>query len=407
MKRWSWSIVGYALSLLLAFALPAWCVAQDLPSGAQMTPAAEAQLRDVLKQALPAGLADKDVALHYQKLEEATFKLNDRNERERERVLREWYRAQPNNLSPRWNLGMLLIEKGSAAPEGFGIMEQIYQDTKEPIAAMRVRIKLAESYLDYGKYQNAQRMLNEANGLIAEDMKRQRPPEARYWPIRAQMEFAITQARYFQYQGRYGEALKFSQQGLTKGVELAASHDRYVSQWLANFSRNIHANAAVSHAMIQMHMGATSDAEESLRSALALFKSYGFTDQHLWHLYRTTADLYFIQGRFQDSLDTANKVKAMVAASGLKENTGQSLWTATRVVRALAGLERWQDLVALTDQLDKAIANDPALKPIAALTEAPIAKSAPGERAAVHDDDPLCRQMTVCVSSHARRNGSQ
>src|SRR4051794_7031269 len=32
---------------------------------------------------------------------------------------------------------------------------------------------------------------------------------------------------------------------------------------------------------------------------------------------------------------------------------------------------------------------------------------APGERAAVHDDDPLWRQMTVSVSSHARRNGSQ
>src|SRR6476620_7300074 len=32
---------------------------------------------------------------------------------------------------------------------------------------------------------------------------------------------------------------------------------------------------------------------------------------------------------------------------------------------------------------------------------------APGERAAVHDDEPLWRQMTVSVSSHARRNGSQ
>ena len=32
---------------------------------------------------------------------------------------------------------------------------------------------------------------------------------------------------------------------------------------------------------------------------------------------------------------------------------------------------------------------------------------APGERAAVHDDDPLCRHTTVSVSSHARRNGSQ
>lgn len=368
MKDFSSYFAKRLVCVIAAFGLMTHAVcAQELPSGAEMTPAVEAQLREVLKQALPAGLADKDVALHYQKLEDATFKLNDRNERER--VLREWYRTQPNNLSPRWNLGMLLIEKGSAAPEGFGIMEGIYQDTKEPIAAMRVRIKLAGSFLDYGKYQNAQRMLTEASGLIAEDMKRQRPPEGRYWPVRVQMEFAIAQAQYFQYQGRYGEALKFSQQALSKGVELAASHDRYVSPWLANFSRSNHANAAVSHAMIQMQMGATSDAEESLRSALALFKSYGFTDQHLWHLYRTTADLYFIQGRFQDSLDTANKVKAMVAASGLKENTAQSLWTVNRVIRALAGLERWQDLVAQTDQLDKITANDPALKPIAALTE--------------------------------------
>lgn len=341
--------------------------AEDLPSGVPISAAVEAQLRDVLKQTLPAGLSDKDVALFYQKQEDATFRLPDRVERER--VLRDWYRAQPNNLSPRWNLGMLLIEKGSSAAEGFGIMEGIYQDTKEPIAAMRVRIKLAQSYLEFGKYQNAQRMLSEAQALIAEDLKRQRPPERRYWPVRVQMEFAIAQARYFQYQGRYAEALKFSQEALTKGVELAASYDRYVSQWLANFSRSNHANAAVSHAMIQMQMGATLDAEDSLRSALALFKSYGFTDEHLWHLYRTTADLYFIQGRFQDSLDTANKVKAMIAARGLKENSAQSLWSVNRAVRALAGLERWQELVAQTDQLDKITANDPVLKPIAALTE--------------------------------------
>src|SRR6266550_4434699 len=32
---------------------------------------------------------------------------------------------------------------------------------------------------------------------------------------------------------------------------------------------------------------------------------------------------------------------------------------------------------------------------------------APGERAAVHDDEPLCRHTTVSVSSHARSNGSQ
>src|ERR1700704_3316613 len=32
---------------------------------------------------------------------------------------------------------------------------------------------------------------------------------------------------------------------------------------------------------------------------------------------------------------------------------------------------------------------------------------APGERAALHDDDPLWRQTTVSVSSHARSTGSQ
>mgnify|MGYP006175881099 CR=1 FL=1 len=39
------------------------------------------------------------------------------------------------------------------------------------------------------------------------------------------------------------------------------------------------------------------------------------------------------------------------------------------MIRALAGLERWQDLVAQTDQLDKITANNTVLKPIAALTE--------------------------------------
>jgi hypothetical protein len=82
-------------------------------------------------------------------------------------------------------------------------MEGIDQDTKEPIAAMRVRIKLAQSYLDFGKYQNAQRMLSDAQALIAEDLKRQGSPERRYWSVRVQMEFAIAQTRYFQYQGRY------------------------------------------------------------------------------------------------------------------------------------------------------------------------------------------------------------
>src|SRR6478752_10461252 len=34
-------------------------------------------------------------------------------------------------------------------------------------------------------------------------------------------------------------------------------------------------------------------------------------------------------------------------------------------------------------------------------------RGAPGERAAVHDDEPLCKHTTVSVSSHARRIGSQ
>ena len=35
------------------------------------------------------------------------------------------------------------------------------------------------------------------------------------------------------------------------------------------------------------------------------------------------------------------------------------------------------------------------------------ASGAPGERAAVHEDDPLCRQSTVSVSAHTRSTGSQ
>jgi hypothetical protein len=195
MKPVSLWLVRHVVTGLCAFTLQSVGFAQDLPSSSQTSPTVEAQLRQLLRQPLPSGLIDKEISQRYQELESATFKLNDRNERER--VLRDWWRAQPNNLSPRWNLGMLLIEKGSGANEGFAIMEKIYQDTKDQIAAIRVRIKLAETYLDYGKYQNAQRMLAEANGLLTEELKRQRGPEGRYWQVRSQMESAITQAKYF------------------------------------------------------------------------------------------------------------------------------------------------------------------------------------------------------------------
>jgi hypothetical protein len=66
MKHWPSSIVQYALSLMCALAWLVWCVAQDLPSGAQITPAVDVQLLDVLKQALLVGLSEKDVAQHYQ-----------------------------------------------------------------------------------------------------------------------------------------------------------------------------------------------------------------------------------------------------------------------------------------------------------------------------------------------------
>lgn len=357
-----------ALLLAVVCALgAATASAQEWGGAAQMAPSQQAQLKDLLEQKPAAGWADKDLAQFFQKQEEAAFKLGDAPARER--VLRDWAAAQPGNISPRWNLGMLLIDKGSGATEGFALMEQIYRDSQEPIAAIRVRIKLAGAYLEYGKYTQSKRLLDEAKQRIDEEIKRPRGVEGRYWQVRSQMEYAIAMAQYFQYQGQYAQALAWSQQALTQGDELATTHDRHVSAWLANFSRSNHANAAVSNAMILMQMGDLFAAEEALRHAQGLFKRYGFSEQHLWHLQRTVADLYFLQGRFADSLLIANQVKSAIRAAGWKDNTAQMLWAENRISRALAGQERWQEIVEQRTRIDKSIANDPALKPIAALTE--------------------------------------
>lgn len=64
----------------------------------------------MLQRELPAGLSPQEVSRFFQQQEEAAFKPSDSIAREK--VLRQWVRAQPDNSSPRWNLE---ISKSQAA----------------------------------------------------------------------------------------------------------------------------------------------------------------------------------------------------------------------------------------------------------------------------------------------------
>ena len=138
-------LISIALTLLAYFG----CQAQELPSAKKFSNQENIELRQLIEQEPPTNLPYGKLSEFFQKQEEASFKLNDQNSREK--ILRNWMKAQPENISPRWNLGMSLIFVGGRAQEGFELMEQIYRDTtitKDAIATIRVRIKLAEAYLE-------------------------------------------------------------------------------------------------------------------------------------------------------------------------------------------------------------------------------------------------------------------
>ncbi len=352
---------GFALLTLTAATLSA----QELTSLKKISPTEAQELRELLKQPLPTGMAKQSIDQWFQARDAAAFRLGDPNEHER--VLRAWLEAAPS-IDSKWTLGSFLMSNSNTPQEGFALMEDVLKEQTHPVHQVRIRARLAMGYLDEHKLKKAQSLLEPASTLITNDFGRYRANAIGYWSVRAEMEFFRTKSRLLLRQGHFDAAIDNAQKARAKGAELR-QWENLTSERQKNYGRSWHVSAATEVAVAQISAGRLYEAEESLREALALLKNYGFTEDQMTHFYRWVADLYFVQGRYDDGLRLSHKVREIQRKSGQSEATAQFLWTQLRVIRNLVALQKWPEAMKEFDGIDRVVADNERLKPIARMVD--------------------------------------
>ena len=339
--------------------------ADELTTLQKISPAEAQALRAVLQQPQPAGLTTQSLNQWYENQDAASFKLGD--PKERERVLRAWVAASPYIYS-KWSLGSYLMANSNNTAEGFALMEEVLRQEKNPVQMVRVRSRLAEGYIEEHQLRKASTLLEEAGAIIPKEFGRFKNNAIGHLSVRAEIEYHKTKARLLMRQGHFDASITEAKLAQSKGLELK-KFESFVTDRQVQFGRSAHAGSALEVAVSQISAGRVYEAEESLREALTISKSYQFTEEQMLFLYRWVSDLYFAQGRYGDALRIANKVREIQIKTGLSDGTAQAIWTRMRINKNLVAQKKWQEALTEFDSIDQAVGNNDRLKPIARMVD--------------------------------------
>jgi CHAT domain-containing protein/Tfp pilus assembly protein PilF len=339
--------------------------ADELTTLQKISPAEAQALRAVIQQPQPAGLTTQSLNQWYQNQDAAAFKLGDPNERER--ILRAWFAASPN-IDSKWSLGNFLISNSKNSADGFNLLHQVLEEQRHPVHMVRIRSHLAWDYLEEHQLKKAKTLLEEAGVIISKEFGRYRTSNIGYWSVRAEMEYHRTMARLLMRQGHFDASAAEASKAQIKGSELK-KWESFVAERQVQRGRMWHANSALEVAVSNIAAGKIYEAEESLREALTIFKGYQFTEEQTAHVYRWISDLYFAQGRYNDALRLAQKVRDIQQNLGLADGTAQAIFTRSRINKNLVAQKKWQEALKEFDSIDQTVGDNDRLKPIARMVD--------------------------------------
>jgi CHAT domain-containing protein len=354
----------FLISVLLTAINLSFAQSSIAPKGEGLSSSEIANLREILKETPPLNSPQQQVDSFYKKQDAAAVRLGDMQERER--VLKQWSSVS-SDIDARWSYASFLMQT-EKIQEGFELFENLIKDIKSADAGVRARARLAIGYIDQHNLKRAQELLNEADEIIKSKFNNSRNGKYAYWYVRAEMEYNNILGRLYLRQGKFEQALEASRLANLRGIELQ-KFESQTDERQIGFSRQAHAWVLTETAMIQIAMGKLFDADDSLRSAYALFKQYGLTENAMVDFYRRVAQLRFNEGRYSESIKILNMVLSSQKKQGLNPASAQVFYTQIGISSSLVAEKKWKDAVALFDEFDILTFGNPRLRNIARQTE--------------------------------------
>ncbi|NDD13398.1 MAG: CHAT domain-containing protein, partial [Betaproteobacteria bacterium] len=285
----------------------------------------------------------------YKLKDNAAWRLGDMVKREE--VLREW--AQTSN-DGKWTLRDYLAGTEKRA-EAYTIGKELIEVMKFPPSAARIRITLANNYIDDSNLKEAGKLLDQAEKIIKEEWRSVplRGPN-QFWMSRAEMEFHNIKALYLWRMSRWAESVQSSELAIRKGKEMV-KNDALADERPRQFARNYLIFCHNILALTQMTSGQYANAEWSLREAYKLAKEFKFSDNQLIGVFNRYADLRNALGLSGEAKAYAEKSLALLAAQGYKPGSFNWLFVNNKIVIALALSDQWKDALIHLNLIDQEI----------------------------------------------------
>ena len=328
----------FLLTTLMAAAVLAQAQNFD-QAGIPLSPDERERLQAILDKPVdPNSLFSSRTEIYRQK-DLAAFKLGDAVKREEN--LREWAKFDP--MEGKWGLMGLLMGTEKRA-EAYLLGQELIQLQKWPPSAVRIRLQVANEYLNDSNLKEAGRLLSEAESLLKSDVRNMpRRGDAVFWIARADVEFYIAKSRFSLRTGKWQEGIESAKLAAARATDLAkvmrmAPHEN-AKQW----SQGTMLFASAELGTQQMMAGMYADAEWTLRDAYAKSKEYGFTSASMQGFYNRVADYYNAVGLFDEGLKFARLSESMVLDQGYQKGSPLWLFARMRLNQSLIGTNRWRE----------------------------------------------------------------
>lgn len=351
-----------ALTLAIVCTVPSLAWAQfDDASDLVLSPQERQRLRNIADTPVdPNGLTMRQTDLYREKLSAATL-LGDRESVDQ--IMRAWLAIEPNgdakwkSINWHWNNGR--------RDDAYRVANELIQDRKWPPDNVRLRTQLALLKIQENDLKAAQEQIEKSESQVKYDFGQVvRRGAASFWIARAELEFYMVKSELDNALGKWSAAIESSKLAVIKSKEVFRMTNMAQNEDYKAGGRRLILMSQAQLAMRQTDAGLYSDAEWTFRDTFKLIKQYGFNEVGLPGFYDKVADMYLASGQFQDALNFSQKSEKILLTQGVSPNSPKWVHNQQRVHYALAAQNRWPELNAKFEAVDKLVATDSDLAKI-------------------------------------------
>lgn len=256
-----------------------------------------------------------------------------------------------------WNAG----NRDSA----FRTLDELIQERREPTQNVRLRAQKAFYSLQERNLTEAVAQISKADEIIRYEFRNvMRRGSMPFWIARSELEFYLVRSELEAAQGKWNAAIESSKLAVAKSKDLFRMTSLANNEDYASMGRRVMLMTQAQLGMRQTDSGLYADAEWTYRDAMKLVKQYGFNENQMPQLYDRIADLYNAAGQFTDGLLFGKKSEAILTARQIDNKSTRWLQTQQRIDVALAGQDKWGELVQRVDDT-RALLKDTQVQNIA------------------------------------------